>query len=596
MSQAQLSQQSVVSPSTQRSEKESISRLLNAYLRESGQFEPSQVSLPHPDITCVVWLPHTKLGIYGTILHLSAGGHHVFGDHFYTQVEQQWNQSTFAEIIQLVLNEISFVEAESTSKSQKRTELEALIQNSQQRMKHYLDYSAEQEQAQGEHPLDFRYLEQALLCGHPFHPTPKSLQGFNDDDSKAYSPEFGAAFPLHCFAAAPEYIAEDWLEGQTNEEPFAWIPPAMKAAAAAKLGAASSDYVLLPCHPWQAQYVRSLAPVQKLLEQGRLVDLGETGPLVYPTSSVRTVWSPEQSCFYKLSLHIRITNFIRENTPEQLLRTLDASRAIEAIREDYTTASFKLLLEEGYRTLHLPEAEQSLNEEIMSAFSMIVREAPQECTSLEEPPFVIASLLEVPPGHSEPLLFRAVRQALHPMQPNWTSWLHQYLHLSMKPLLHLYAETGISLEAHVQNAMLRLHQGMPGIFYVRDLEGISLNVEIAEQRGWINTLLREDSPVLYTEEQARHRLKYYFFVNHLSHLIARISYYSGQKEQIYWSIVSDVLLEIKQASSLALMHNLIQDLLTSATLPAKANLLSRFHQRGETPLYVEIPNPMRIDA
>ncbi|WP_341278635.1 IucA/IucC family protein [Paenibacillus sp. FSL H8-0537] len=596
MSQALLNQDSLSGPSIQRSEKESISRLLNAYLRESGQFEPSDVSFFHPEITKVVWLPHTNLGIYGTILHLSAGGHHVFGDHFYTEEDQQWKKSSLSEITHLVLDEISFVEEDSTSKTQKRTELEALIHNSQQRMYHYLAYAAEKEQEQGEKQLDFRYLEQALLCGHPFHPTPKSLQGFTVHDSQAYSPEFGASFPLHCFAAAPAYIAEDWLEGRTKEEQLAWIPPAMKAAAAAKLGAASSDYALLPCHPWQAEYVRSLAPVQNLLEQGLLVDLGDTGPLVYPTSSVRTVWNPEQACFYKLSLHIRITNFIRENTPEQLLRTLDASRAIDAIRGEYATGSFKLLLEEGYRTLRLPNAEPSLNEEIMSAFSMIVREAPEECTSAEEPPLVIASLLEVPPGHSEPLLFRAVRQALHPKQPDWTNWLRQYLHLSMKPLLHLYAETGISLEAHVQNAMLRLHQGMPATFYVRDLEGISINVEMAEQRGWINTLLREDSPVLYSEEQTRHRLKYYFFVNHLSHLIARISYYSGQEEQVYWAIASNVLHEIKHASSHALLHNLITDLLTSATLPAKANLLSRFHQRGETPLYVEIPNPMRIEV
>ncbi|ANY68362.1 hypothetical protein BBD42_19195 [Paenibacillus sp. BIHB 4019] len=595
MPQAQINQDPLSSPSVQLSEKESITRLLNAYLRESGQFEPSDVSFFHPEITKVIWLPHTKLGIYGTVLHLSAGGHHVFGEHFYTKDAQQWKKNSFAEVIQLVLDEICFAQADSSSKSQKRAELEALIHNSQQRLNHYLAFAAEQEREQGERLLDFRYLEQALLCGHPFHPTPKSLQGFSDSDSQAYSPEFGAAFTLHCFAAAAEYIAEDWLGEQSNEEHFAWIPPAMKAAAEAKLGAASGDYRLLPCHPWQAEYVRSLAPVQKLLEQGLLVDLGDTGPLVYPTSSVRTVWNPEQACFYKLSLHIRITNFIRENTPEQLLRTLDASRAIDAIRKEYTTESFKLLLEEGYRTLRIPEAGQSLNEELMSAFSMIVREAPEECTSAEEPPFVIASLLEVPPGHSEPLLFRAVRQALYPKLPDWTNWLRQYLHLSMKPLLHLYAETGISLEAHVQNAMLRLHQGMPGTFYVRDLEGISINMEIAEQRGWINTLLREDSPVLYSEEQARHRLKYYFFVNHLSHLIARISYYSGQEEQVYWAIASDMLQEIKQTSSHALLHNLIQDLLTSATLPAKANLLSRFHQRGETPLYVEIPNPMRRD-
>ncbi|KQO17880.1 hypothetical protein [Paenibacillus sp. Leaf72] len=93
MPQAQINQVTLSSPSVQLSEKESISRLLNAYLRESGQFEPSDVSFFHPEITKVIWLPHTKLGIHGTVLHLSAGGHHVFGEHFYTKEAQQWKKT-----------------------------------------------------------------------------------------------------------------------------------------------------------------------------------------------------------------------------------------------------------------------------------------------------------------------------------------------------------------------------------------------------------------------------------------------------------------------------------------------------------------------
>jgi N2-citryl-N6-acetyl-N6-hydroxylysine synthase len=46
--------------------------------------------------------------------------------------------------------------------------------------------------------FDFMDGEQALLCGHPIHPAPKSYDEFGCDDAIAYAPEFAAAFPLHC--------------------------------------------------------------------------------------------------------------------------------------------------------------------------------------------------------------------------------------------------------------------------------------------------------------------------------------------------------------------------------------------------------------
>ncbi|WP_256203064.1 IucA/IucC family C-terminal-domain containing protein [Paenibacillus pini] len=232
---------------------------------------------------------------------------------------------------------------------------------------------------------------------------------------------------------------------------------------------------------------------------------------------------------------------------------------------------------------------------------MILREATESCHSTKSPPFVVASLLEVLPGESLPLLFRAVHESSLStngaeeswIQPDWYVWLRQYLDLSMTPILQLYVDSGISLEAHVQNSMLSLENGMPSAFVIRDLEGISVNRSFARKQGWVGTILEEDSPVLYTEEEARYRLKYYFFVNHLSHLIQRLAFYTGQQEQLYWRVVRNTLEELGQISvKSSHMEEVIRDLLTAESLPAKANLLSRFHQCGETPLYVEIPNPI----
>jgi siderophore synthetase component len=581
-------EQSALERSAVLSQRESISRLLNTYLRETDQHTPRYSNPDRPDLTLIVSLPQLQQTIYGNLLHLSDGGHHVYGDAFYTEENGQWQEITAKQLIVLLLDEVSYAEPEPASRQLKKQELEEQLLNSTLRMESYFRHAADQPAA----PLDFRNCEQSLLSGHPFHPTPKSLEGFTKDDAQTYSPEFGAAFSLHCFAVSLEYVVEDWL--QTSGDQADWIPKEMIAAAKNKLSDDYESYALIPCHPWQAKYLLSLERVKEMIQANSIIDLGLTGPLVYPTSSVRTVWEPSQSCFYKLSLHIRITNFIRENTYEQLQRTLDAAKVVNEIRAFYTNKHFKILLEEGYRTIGMPGEEKSGDEEIRSGFSVILREAPEACTDPDQAPFVIASLLEVPPGHDEPILFRAAREGMIEGKQGFIDWLRQYLQISMKPILHLFAEKGISLEAHVQNSMVSLDNGMPAVFYVRDLEGISVNSDFARREGWIGSLIAADSPVLYSESESRHRLKYYFFVNHLCHLIQRLAVYSGQEEQPFWLVVNDTLQQMRLDSADPYLSNVIDDLLSSDTLPAKANLLSRFLKRGETPLYVNIPNPIRL--
>ena len=50
--------------------------------------------------------------------------------------------------------------------------------------------------------------EQSLAFGHPFHPAPKSRQGFSAADLQRYAPELRASFPLHYFAVRREH----WLQ------------------------------------------------------------------------------------------------------------------------------------------------------------------------------------------------------------------------------------------------------------------------------------------------------------------------------------------------------------------------------------------------
>ncbi|WP_028561824.1 IucA/IucC family protein [Paenibacillus pinihumi] len=571
--------------------KESFSRLLNTYLRETSQFCP--VSGPTHPLNLQVELPRTGITVYGILLHLSPGGHHVFGDEFYKDHDGQRQNLDMETLMSMLTGEISFAESDPAARSVKKEELERLLNNSKRHMERYFHHFLKQSKIN----LDFRTCEQLLLGGHPFHPTPKSLEGFSPEDSLAYSPEFRTSFTLHGFAIARSHLAENWLAPHMSGNDAPWVPEALRQAARSKVNGALDNYALLPCHPWQARYLLSLPPVQELVRKQIIIDLGASGPVVYPTSSVRTVWNAEDNCFYKLSLHIRITNFIRENNLEQLLRTYDAARIVHKVRkESYFPPSFRILLDEGYRTVQIPDAAQQVSDRVTAGFSMIMREAPAACNDSNQPPYVIASLLEIPPGDSMPLLFHAVRNGLKDEEPEWISWFQTYLDISMKPVLQLFVEKGISLEAHVQNAMIGLEHGMPSIFYIRDLEGISVNRDISRMNGWTGTLVEEESPVLYSEAETRHRLKYYFFVNHLSHLIQRLALCSRQDEEPFWLVVRNTLQQMQQDRQWAghsYMSAVLKDLLDSDTLPAKANLLSRFHKRGEKPLYVDIPNPVK---
>ncbi|MDZ4261354.1 MAG: IucA/IucC family protein, partial [Pseudomonadota bacterium] len=54
----------------------------------------------------------------------------------------------------------------------------------------------------------FLYSEQSLRFGHPFHPAPKSRQGFTSEDVTAYSPEMRVCFQLHYFSVKREYLLQ----------------------------------------------------------------------------------------------------------------------------------------------------------------------------------------------------------------------------------------------------------------------------------------------------------------------------------------------------------------------------------------------------
>ncbi|WP_208638206.1 IucA/IucC family protein, partial [Streptomyces murinus] len=169
--------------------------------------------------------------------------------------------------------------------------------------------------------------EQALLLGHPLHPTPKSREGLTEAEADLYSPETRGSFALHWLAVAPALLAGDsaWTE-RGRPVPADHLTRHL-AGTALPL---PDGYTALPLHPWQAREVRHRAAVAALFDAGLLRDLGPVGPAWHPTSSVRTVYRSGAPAMLKLSLGLRITNSRRENLRKELRRGVEVHRLLRA--------------------------------------------------------------------------------------------------------------------------------------------------------------------------------------------------------------------------------------------------------------------------
>ncbi|MCT6700366.1 IucA/IucC family siderophore biosynthesis protein [Rheinheimera sp. 4Y26] len=421
---------------------------------------------------------------------------------------------------------------------------------------------------------DFIAAEQGLLLGHPFHVTSKAIQGFSEADLKRYSPELGAAFKLHYFAVAPGLMSERLLPG------FA-LPQDSDALHSAHtlLPEEFKHYRLLPCHPWQANMLLAKAELQPYLQHEQILSLGPLGETVWPTSSVRTVFMPNPGLFIKLSLDVRITNFIRNNPPAHIARAMDASDFLTSNQLCDAIRGLLILPELGAQTLTIDGLEAS--------FAVLYRKGLTPVQARDTR--VVASLVEECPLSGKlPLAeFIAMAAQNHGTTANShfvKDWWRTYVDASLLPALTLFTKTGVSLEAHLQNSLMLFAGGWPETLVVRDMEGASIAPRPQLNAGF---MLAPESHASYSDAEAWFRFQYYVVVNHLAHVLSAIARHFPVSEDALWQVCRDAL-----SNSDVELHPYCQQLQSALSLPAKGNLLSTLQACGESPVWVSIKNPL----
>ncbi|MFC3502477.1 IucA/IucC family protein [Micromonospora krabiensis] len=379
--------------------------------------------------------------------------------------------------------------------------------------------------------------EQSLLYGHPHHPAPKWRTG-DPDSWRAYAPELRTTFRLHWLAVPDDLLDE---AGPFDELVAALDPPAVPAAHRA-----------LPVHPWQLTLV---PPTDR-----RLRDLGPAGVPVRPTASVRTLYAPEADLFVKTSLHVRITNCLRKNARYELRGAPALTRLLAGVP---LPGAVRLLAEPAYRTVATPGADE--------AYGTILRTGLRPHLRPGDTPLLAAALAARPLAVADPV-----------------GWWRAYARLLVPAVLRWWLVHGIVHEPHLQNVVVVLDaRRRPIRMLLRDLEGVKLDTGRVD--AW-----PDDVPVqvAYPPVDARRRVLYCLFVNHLAGLSGALADAHPGVEASLWrelrEIVAEVAAELDDPPEL-------RDLLDGAPLVAKANLLVRWHRDADRRApYVSVPNPFGV--
>ncbi|MFE9333388.1 IucA/IucC family protein [Streptomyces sp. NPDC006925] len=449
--------------------------------------------------------------------------------------------------------------------------------------------------------------EQALLFGHPLHPTPKSREGLSDAEEGAYSPELRGSFPLHWMAVHRSVLAGDsaWTD---RGKPVPVTQLALRLSGRALAGRLPEECVPVPLHPWQAREVQHSRVVRALLDVGLLHDLGRTGESWSPTSSVRTVFRADSSAMLKLSVGLRITNSRRENLRKELLRGVEMHRLLRGgLGRAWRAAHpcFDIVRDPAWLGVDVP------GEGRVPGFDTVVRHNPFGAG--EDAVCVAGLTAPVPaphasgnPGSSSALLSRLgavvhalARRTRRPVGAVAAEWFLRYLDTVVGPILWLDAHGGIALEAHQQNTLVLLDaHGWPTGGRYRDNQGYYFRTSHRDAltRQLPGLQLGVESDTFVADDVTDERFAYYLGINNILGLIGAFGAQQLADETVLLAALRRFLQDAARQDPASPLPALLLD---SPTLRCKANLLTRLHGMDELvgpvdtqSVYVTLDNPL----
>lgn len=576
-------------------ENATIQSFLNCYLRETG-IETREIA-DGSQKTLIVPLERQQIELIVPIKYWSKTGRHLFSFPLYYQTAQNGKPLPLDYVTLVSLASKELLLQQSRGGAEDEFMLRVIL--SCRNISRYVEERADDQSELSRADFTFIEAEQSLLLGHLMHPTPKSRQGMKPEEESIYSPELKGEFQLHYFKAHASLVLHDSITGtkaplviqeELRNDPMidnAWLDEQT----------ADPDFALLPAHPLQARALLEEPYVQKLIAQGLLTYLGAKGRKYTATSSVRTVYSKHSRYMYKFSVPIKITNSLRVNKQKELDRGVEMARLLQTELGQRLKQEFP-----GFRVITDPAYISIRGENGESGFEVVIRENP--FYEDDRSACLIAGLCQDHAYGKESRLCSVIRglalEEGRTTEEVSIDWFDKYLSISLEPVLWLFETYGLAIEAHQQNAVIRLKNGYPETFYYRDNQGYYYSESKAGILSKLIEGLSERSETICSDSVAVERLRYYFFFNHLFGLVNGFGCEGLIGEETLLSMIRE---RLEKAEQIYGITELTDSLLRFAELPCKANLLTRFYDMDELTgsletqsRYTSVNNPLLKEA
>lgn len=363
---------------------------------------------------------------------------------------------------------------------------------------------------------DFAAGEQALLSGHSIHPTPKSRDQFDDDDSARYAPEFGQDFRLQWIAVAADRLHGESADGLPAEEHARRLyrQDVPESPAAAPLA--------VPMHPWQWQRLRHHPQLAAAMGDGRIRELGPGQAGWRATSSLRAVHAAHAGEMLKFSLSLRLTNSIRTLLPKEMQRGLELRRVMRcsAAREFQARfPQFRVMGEPAFLTLIGDDGAALPESLVMFRDNPFRGHEARDCC-------VLATLTQDHPLGGDALAAQLIRRRAARQGQSTAAaaehWFDRFLDVAVVPLAYAQADYGLLFGAHQQNLVLRFEDELPAAAWFRDCQGTGYSPTAHRRFAAELPQLGQRSQNLLDTDFGNRLLTYYLIINSALGLIGAI--------------------------------------------------------------------------
>lgn len=579
---------------------------LNALVREFEQWEYAK--LP-PEVTKASGYPFGfrcildgEKSIYLPLIEYSYFGRSYFfyKQYSYNHTDKNFIEYGFSQFLQLLGQHLEIFTDTKLGKPRLQNLLKVLhrAQESTANINDVLAHRQNDLERIYNHDLNFIDSEQSLLVGHSIHPCPKSRSGFDEADEKIYVPEYANEFQLHWFAVNKDILFvfagnETSLESYCHD--LVVNTPELKQLA----NSLKSDFVLIPCHPWQAKHWKANNQLTEYFTNQQLVDLGPQGPAWRATSSLRSLYQADTPWMLKFSISTQLTNSIRHLQPEEMIRGQIIEKVLSSNKfqkMEQEVSSFNIMREP------ISIALKGIDGEALDSTAIIWRQNPfYQNLNPSESTEVLSGLLQDLPNSPDNRLSLRLKALAEKSQSDPShlaqAFLRNFLQVVIKPIIIAQAKYGLLFGAHQQNIVITFDsQLMPIKAYFRDCQGTGFSSLARVLYG--EELLSEtiNSGNLFESDTVIHLFAYYLMLNSCFNTISSLTLPKLLSEEAALDIYREFLLQLK-AENLP-DPRVIDYLLDSEYIWSKGNFFCNLHDINENTMadpfsiYHRLKNPL----